>query len=91
MLRKQSVRFPVQPRDVPLVKAARRLHLTPSEFEAKLPELFGRNFPLPDPTTGMFDLKAIDDWMDGRNPGPVVIQGLRDARDGFSQRLARLG
>jgi hypothetical protein len=60
------VRFRVQPRDVPAVKAARRLHLTQAEFEACLPELTDRGFPRADPTTGMYDLNGIDAWMDLR-------------------------
>ena len=54
------VRFHVDPRDVPPEKAARRLHLTLNEFKALLPKLRKRAFPNPDPTTGMYDLKAID-------------------------------
>lgn len=41
------LRFRVDPRDVPAEKAGRRLHLTLAEFEAKLPELLARGFPLP--------------------------------------------
>jgi hypothetical protein len=55
--------LPVDPRDVPAEKAARRLHPMPADFQAKLPELMVRGFPRPDPTTGMFDLTAIDEWM----------------------------
>lgn len=62
-----NIRYVVEPRDVPVQKAARRLHLTEAEFEAKKYLLFARGFPKPDPTTGMFDLKAIDQWMDTRH------------------------
>lgn len=65
------IRSQVQPRDVPPVKAARRLHLTLAEFERLLPRLLKRGFPPPDPDTGNFDLKAIDAWMDARS-GLVV-------------------
>ena len=84
-----GVRFPVEPRDVPAAKAARRLHLTLAEFEAKLAALHARGFPQPDPTTGMYDLKAIDEWMDSRSTltGQSVA---RDSRQVFSERLANL-
>src|SRR5262245_3230423 len=58
MLHSNRLRFRVDPRDVPAEKAARRLHLTPVEFRAKLPELLARDFPRPNPTTGMFDLRG---------------------------------
>ncbi|WP_371346526.1 hypothetical protein [Ancylobacter sp. IITR112] len=87
--RSPGVRFPVEPRDVPPSKAARRLHLTSAEFEAARPALHARGFPQPDPTTGMYDLKAIDGWMDRRSAltGP---QAARDSRQVFSERLANL-
>jgi len=62
-----AIRFAVEPRDVPLKKAARRLHLTEAQFMEKLPHLYARGFPRPDATTGMFDLKQIDFWMDQRH------------------------
>jgi hypothetical protein len=62
------IRYRVDPRDVPLEKAARRLHLTPAEFDARLPELLKRGFPPADSTTAMFDLDAINAWMSGRHP-----------------------
>jgi hypothetical protein len=59
-----SIRFHVGHRDVPPIVAARRLGL-----KLLLPELLTkRMFPPPDPTTGNFDLKAIDAWQDARNP-----------------------
>jgi hypothetical protein len=67
----ESIRYPVAPRDVPAVKAARRLHLTLAEFELKKDQLYGRGFPRPDPTTGMYDLVKIDQWMDARDLGGV--------------------
>ncbi len=81
------IRFPVDPRDVPPEKAARRLHLTLDEFESKLAHLRDRGFPGPDPTTGMYDLKAIDAWMDRRWQQSGEARP-RDARDGFAERLA---
>lgn len=63
-----SIRYRVNPGDVPASKAARRLGLTPAEFAAKLPELMARGFPVTDPTTGLYDLDAIDLWRRSRNP-----------------------
>jgi hypothetical protein len=89
------LRFRVDPRDVPPQKAARRLHLTPSEFSAKLPELLIRGFPGPDPTTGMFDLAAIDAWMTARHDSAasaLTAEGKpRDAREVFGERRVSLG
>lgn len=62
-----KIRYRVDPGDVPLEKAARRLHLTPDEFESKLPNLLARGFPPADPDTGMFDLDAIDLWRKRRH------------------------
>ena len=89
--RSATIRFRVDPRDVPAEKAARRLHLTPGEFAAKLPELLRRGFPAPDPTTGMFDLAAIDQWMTARH-GPVALTAeskLRNAQEVLGERRAR--
>jgi hypothetical protein len=87
-----QIRFRVEPRDVPPVKAARRLHLTFAEFEAKKEELFARQFPRPDPTTGMYDLIAIDAWQNARNPQLLsgAGNGPVDARTLAEERLARL-
>jgi hypothetical protein len=62
-----KIRYSVKPKDVPAVKAARRLHLSLDEFRGKLPELLKRGFPPADPTTGMFFLPAIDKWMETRH------------------------
>ena len=66
--RAPSIRFPVDPGDVPAEKAARRLHLTPAQFEAVKPRLLARGFPPADPDTGMYDLEAIDRWRHLRHP-----------------------
>lgn len=91
--RAASVRFPVDPGDVPASKAARRMGLTEAEFLAKLPELFRRGFPRPDETTGMFDLEAIDAWRRSRNPHLFGLSGALtgpaaalDARTGIVRR-----
>jgi hypothetical protein len=97
MLRSNQIRFRVEPRDVPIEKAARRLHLTMTEFQVKLPTLIARGFPQPDPTTGMFDLAAINQWMTARHtpkPGSCPLTAepkLRNAQEVFGERRASLG
>ena len=86
-----SVRFRVDPRMVPASKAARRLGLTLSEFVQKLPALRGAGLPQANPITGLYDLKAMELWMDrvsGLAPSAV---DEADPREGFEARLARLG
>ena len=88
-----SIRFRVNPRDIPSAKAARRLHLTPGDFAAKLPDLLARGFPAPDQTTGMFDLAAIDDWMTARHnheaSALTAEPKLRNAQEVLGGRRAR--
>lgn len=87
-----SIRFPVEPRLVPPVKAARRLHLTLSEFDLKLTALRAAGFPRPCSVTGNYDLRAIDQWLDRR-------AGMEDdapmpafqAAQLVTERLAALG
>ena len=86
------MRFRIEPRDVPLEVAARRLGKTRAELEAVLPDLLARGFPQADPTTGNFDLAAIDRWCDARYPhlfGGATMQA-RDAQDVVQDRLAKL-
>ncbi|RAI30368.1 hypothetical protein CH340_21745 [Rhodoplanes serenus] len=82
----------VDPRDVPAEKAARRLHLTQQRFAELLPTLRRRGFPAADPTTGMYDLVAIDAWMDARSRIDRLTdpEGLKDACDVVDERLARM-
>jgi hypothetical protein len=77
-----TMRFRVEPRDVPPEIAARRLGKTLSEFEAILPNLFARGFPKPDPDTGNFDLDAIDEWRRRRHHHLFLTypERARDAR-----------
>jgi hypothetical protein len=87
------MRFRIAPRDVPKEVAARRLGKTLAEFNAALPDLLARGFPQADPTTGNFDLAAIDRWCDARHPhlfGGVAAMQARDAKDVVQDRLARL-
>jgi hypothetical protein len=62
-----QIRFRVDPADVPVEKAARRLHLSPERFTELLPRLRERGFPPADETTGMYDLEAIDAWRASRH------------------------
>lgn len=81
-----SIRFGVEPRCVPPEKAARRLHMTLTDFERVRPRLEQRRFPRPDPDTGMYDLAAIDAWLDAQS-------GLRSphrAADPVAGALARI-
>jgi hypothetical protein len=61
-----------------------------------LPALLARGFPRPDPTTGMFDLAAIDHWMTARHdphPGPYALTAeskLRNAQEVSGDRARRL-
>ena len=77
----ERLRYRVDPGDVPSAKIARRLHLSEAEFQAKLPDLIKRGFPEPDPTTGMYDLDAVDAWRRARYPRLLLTQTpKRDAR-----------
>ena len=88
-----NIRYQVNPRDVPPEKAARRLHLTVSQFDLVREDLFARGFPVPDATTGMYDLKAIDDWMDRRSGMANTLTAdasPRNAQEVFDDRVRRL-
>jgi hypothetical protein len=81
-----AIRTRVDPRDVPLDKAARRLGLTESAFHLVADRLHARGFPRPDPDTGMFDLVAIEDWMNRRSGLTSIVQA-RDASTVVRGRL----
>ena len=71
----------------------RRLGKTRAEFEAVLPDLLARGFPQADPTTGNFDLAAIDRWCDGRHPhlfGGAAVMWARDAAMVAKERIAAM-
>jgi hypothetical protein len=90
------MRFKLPPGgDVPPTTAARRVGLTLDAFGAALPNLLARGFPPADPTTGNFDLDAIDKWRRRRHPHlfedrqsqtPVAL----NAKDVVADRVARL-
>jgi hypothetical protein len=87
------MRFRIEPRDVPPEVAARRLGKTFAEFNAALPDLVARGFPQADPTTGNFDLAAIDRWCDARHPHlfeRAAEMQARDAKDVVQDRIAKL-
>ena len=91
-----SMRYKLAPGtgDCPPIAAARALWLTLEKFEEQLPALRARGFPGPDPTTGNFDMDAINAWRRLRNPQVYSSQQLtprsvaRDARDVVRERLA---
>jgi hypothetical protein len=67
--------------------------MTLEAFNAALPDLFARGFPKPDPTTGNFDLDAIDAWRRSRHAhlfGGRDEFGARDASTVVSDRIAAL-
>jgi hypothetical protein len=78
-LRAPDIRHRVDPGDVPPEKAARRMCLTLERFNELLPQLLARGFPPADPTTGMFDLEAIDLWRKLRNRPLLDLAGLTSA------------
>lgn len=85
-----ALRFHVQPGDVPLAAAARRLGLEENQFRALLPRLLSRGFPAPDVDTGHFDIEAIDDWRRRRHHATAPLTGApsaMEARDTISRRL----
>jgi len=85
-----ELRFRVDPRDVSREKAARRLGLAEAAFVEVQDRLFARGFPRPDPDTGMFDLRAVDAWMDRRS-GLTSVSIARDASAVIRERLEALG
>jgi hypothetical protein len=62
-----TIRFSIEPRDIPPAQAARRLGLDLVRFSELLPQLMSRGFPPSDPDTGNFDLDAIDAWRAARH------------------------
>ena len=87
------MRFRVEPRDVPAEIAARRLGKTLAEFNAALPRLIERGFPVADPDTGNFDLHAIDRWCDSRHAhlfGAAAALSARDASTVAGERIAAM-
>lgn len=86
-----SIRFPVQPRLIPAVKAARFLHLTLAEFNAALTQLRAEHFPCPCRITGHYDLVAIEAWQDRRSGLTKPTGTVADTDALIAERLAKLG
>lgn len=90
-----GLRFKLPPGgDVPPIVAARRLGLTLDRFWEALPDLKERGFPQQDPTTGNFDLDAVDAWRRSRYPQLFQLTtapSARDAKDVVEDRLAGIG
>lgn len=87
-----SIRFHVDPRDVPPEKAARRIGLTMERFEELLPRLLARGFPVSDPDTGNYDLDAIDAWRAARHKRILPSQSAPAHPSGLvAARLERMG
>lgn len=84
-----AIRLRVDPRGVPAGKAARRLGMAEAAFVEVRDRLYARLFPRPDPDTGLYDLKAIDDWMD-RQAGLTSAAVARDAGAVVQGRLEAL-
>jgi hypothetical protein len=80
----------IEPRDVNSEAAARRMGRTLAQFKTDLPKLFARGFPPPDPTTGNFDLVAIDRWCDARHHHLFGGDSMMQARDAGSVVSARI-
>lgn len=87
-----SIRFKIDPRDIPPEKAARRLGLDLCHFDDILPRLLSRGFPPSDPDTGMYDLDAIDEWRARRHRRdlPKELANLNDSGL-VKARLERMG
>jgi hypothetical protein len=66
--------------------------LTQADFDLHLPKLLSRGFPCADPTTGLYDLEAIDAWRRRRNPHlfTISLTGSVEARDAGDVVMARL-
>jgi hypothetical protein len=85
------MRFKINPRDVPAEMAARRLGLSIDGFEDVRADLEARGFPVPDVTTGNYDMAAIDAWMDRRSGirgAPATV--AKDAGAVVNGRLGRM-
>ncbi|MEQ1938584.1 hypothetical protein ABMA46_10040 [Mesorhizobium sp. CN5-321] len=62
-----ALRFPIDPRMVPVEKVARRLGVTVARFGEIREALEANGFPHPDPIIGNYCLQAVDAWVDARS------------------------
>jgi hypothetical protein len=80
--------------DVPAVVVAGLLGLSLPDFEARYPELRERDFPGPDPTTGLYCIEAVDRWRLRRHarlfPELTNAPAAAHADTVFGERLRRL-
>lgn len=74
--------------DVTPIEAARLMSLSLEQFDVCKLSLIDRGFPPPDPTTGNYDIDAIQAWRRSRHPrlfpeAPrlTAVPKLRDARE----------
>jgi len=63
-----AVRFRLDPVYAPPEKIARLMSLTPAQFANCCPRLYARGFPVPDETTGMYDIEAVQRWRKRQRP-----------------------
>jgi len=79
--------------DVPPAVVARRLGLSLPDFETRRSELFEREFPQPDPTTGNYAMEAVDRWRLSRYkrlfPELLAAPAAIDAAAVFEERMRR--
>ena len=86
-----TIRFQVEPRDVPPIAAARRLGLELEQFTALLPRLQSRGFPPSDPDTGNYDLDAVDAWRAARHRRLLPSQSVPEQSSGLvASRLEQM-
>ena len=81
--------------DVPASTVAQVLGLSLVDFESKRSELMNRNFPEPDPTTGLYAIEAVHRWRMRRYPKLfpelTVAPAAIHAENVFADRMRRLG
>lgn len=63
-----AIRFKLEPAYASPEKTARRMGLTPAQFATCCPRLYARGFPVPDETTGMYHIEAVDRWCRRQRP-----------------------
>jgi len=81
------IQFRVEALDVPPAQAAHRMGLTLAQFNAALPDLQVRGFPAADPTTGNYDLEAVDAWRRSRNVEPSARRAIHPSVALIEQRM----
>lgn len=63
-----AIRFKLDPAYAPPEKIARLLSLTIGQFDGCKARLYARGFPVPDETTGMYDIEAVERWRKRQRP-----------------------